>query len=515
MKLKFCALILFYFFLLSCKKENLPPIVFFLSPTSHNVDFLVGDTIHVSVDAKDKDGGIKEIRFYIDELGVFSAKDFPYNYYWETELVKAGKHTIKVIAIDDDNLEGSASLDILISTTLPTVNTQAAQNVTYNSANLSFQLTNDGGSGIIHAGICWSKFSNPTTEDEKFSISNPELGIYTHYISELEPNTTYYFKAFATNNNGTIYGDQIEFKTSSIEIDFKKSVIYASYNSDNIYLLDNNNNLFVSQNNAESWEFKSRLGFSNKFQLEIFKNKIYACNGFTIYYSEDQGKTWESIPDFNESDHIQSFTINFNTNEIYATTLYALFRYFNGNWSRIFTTTSDNSSECVAIDQNNNIYYCTYLFTMFKSDDGGTNWNKFKYSEMDSNLWSTTGSMYITDNNVVLGNTWWTGVWKFTENNFIHLNKGFPVETHIGARNTVTRNSDYYTLINDTGGVLGIYHSADYGNNWENYNLNLTRYEFRNGIFMAINNSGKVFISVNGYGCYILNKELRKWEQIK
>jgi uncharacterized protein (TIGR02145 family) len=39
------------------------------------------------------------------------------------------------------------------------------------------------------------------------------IGSYVSYITDLEPNTTYYARAYATNSKGTAYGNAISFKT--------------------------------------------------------------------------------------------------------------------------------------------------------------------------------------------------------------------------------------------------------------------------------------------------------------
>ena len=70
------------------------------------------------------------------------------------------------------------------------------------------------GNAITTKGFCYSTNSTPSIDDYKVVVD----GIATDFIATLtglKSNTTYYLCAFATNNAGTVYGDEIIFKTQS------------------------------------------------------------------------------------------------------------------------------------------------------------------------------------------------------------------------------------------------------------------------------------------------------------
>ena len=69
-------------------------------------------------------------------------------------------------------------------------------------------ITLDGGSPITSRGICWSTQQSPTTSGSK-STDGSGTGPFTSSITGLIPGTTYYIKAYAVNNVGTAYGDQV------------------------------------------------------------------------------------------------------------------------------------------------------------------------------------------------------------------------------------------------------------------------------------------------------------------
>jgi len=63
-------------------------------------------------------------------------------------------------------------------------------------------------------GVVWSSHEDPTLEDNKTEEGAVlGAGSFTSEITGLEPETTYYVRAYATNDLGTVYGEQISFTT--------------------------------------------------------------------------------------------------------------------------------------------------------------------------------------------------------------------------------------------------------------------------------------------------------------
>lgn len=67
---------------------------------------------------------------------------------------------------------------------------------------------------LIERGICYATHQTPTVDDS-YSPAGAEQGSFTCQLSELELNTTYYVRAYATNSIGTKYGEQLWFTTSA------------------------------------------------------------------------------------------------------------------------------------------------------------------------------------------------------------------------------------------------------------------------------------------------------------
>jgi hypothetical protein len=96
---------------------------------------------------------------------------------------------------------------------VPIVHTTQAYNISSNAA-LSGGYCSDGGSPITVRGVCWSTSENPTILDSK-TADGPGSGAYISNISSLEANTTYHVRAYATNNIGTSYGEDLPFSTTA------------------------------------------------------------------------------------------------------------------------------------------------------------------------------------------------------------------------------------------------------------------------------------------------------------
>lgn len=101
-----------------------------------------------------------------------------------------------------------------VTLNLPEITTSSTSNITGSSAVLGGNVINGGGGSIIARGVCWSTTQNPTTMNSH-TEEVTGTGVFTSVITNLSPNTNYYVKAYATNNAGTAYGNEISFSTTN------------------------------------------------------------------------------------------------------------------------------------------------------------------------------------------------------------------------------------------------------------------------------------------------------------
>lgn len=93
----------------------------------------------------------------------------------------------------------------------PGVSTDYIDNIVYNAADAHGTIWSTGGSAIIERGFVRSLTINPTTSDLKTVIGGTGTGAFSGQIFPHTLNTWYYVRAYATNSNGTGYGENVMF----------------------------------------------------------------------------------------------------------------------------------------------------------------------------------------------------------------------------------------------------------------------------------------------------------------
>ena len=97
---------------------------------------------------------------------------------------------------------------------LPIVTTKLIIDISPTTATSGGNITSDGGTEVTGRGVCWSASPNPTIFNTN-TINGTGTGEFTSNITDLSPNTIYYVRAYANNNQGTSYGNQLSFTTLS------------------------------------------------------------------------------------------------------------------------------------------------------------------------------------------------------------------------------------------------------------------------------------------------------------
>lgn len=100
------------------------------------------------------------------------------------------------------------SFTTLLNITIPTVTTAPTSNVTQITFTSGGDVTSDGGTPVTAKGVCWSTVSGPTVSDPHTS-NGTGTGIFISQITNLQSNTFYFVRAYATNSIGTAYGNQV------------------------------------------------------------------------------------------------------------------------------------------------------------------------------------------------------------------------------------------------------------------------------------------------------------------
>jgi parallel beta-helix repeat protein len=94
----------------------------------------------------------------------------------------------------------------------PIVTTQAVTEITTTTATGNGNITALGVPNPSQHGVVWSTAENPTTEDSKTTDGVVSAtGSFTSSITGLTPGTLYHVRAYATNEAGTSYGEDLTF----------------------------------------------------------------------------------------------------------------------------------------------------------------------------------------------------------------------------------------------------------------------------------------------------------------
>ena len=100
-------------------------------------------------------------------------------------------------------------------TEIPTLTTTAISSITTTTASSGGNITDDGGAEVTARGVCWGTATKPEITGSKTSDSKG-IGSFTSSLTSLTPNTKYYVRAYATNSEGTAYGNEQSFTTNPV-----------------------------------------------------------------------------------------------------------------------------------------------------------------------------------------------------------------------------------------------------------------------------------------------------------
>jgi len=131
-----------------------------------------------------------------------------------TGLTYGTEYYVRAYATNINGTSYGNEVTFTTSPLLPTVNTNNTTNITNNSATSGGNITSNGGASVTSRGVCWSTSSNPTISNNHTS-NGTGTGAFTSEITGITGSTQYYVRAYATNSEGTSYGNEMTFTTIS------------------------------------------------------------------------------------------------------------------------------------------------------------------------------------------------------------------------------------------------------------------------------------------------------------
>jgi hypothetical protein len=148
---------------------------------------------------------------------------------------------------------------------MATVATFAATSITATTASVEGNVTSAGTSDVTARGIVWNTASGPTVSNFK-SVDGSGTGSFSGSLTSLTAATTYYARAYATNNAGTVYGSEVNFTTAALQ----NLALNFEAGDDYVAIPDNNSLDLTTSYTLEAWvqlySYRQLQGIVSKYQ---------------------------------------------------------------------------------------------------------------------------------------------------------------------------------------------------------------------------------------------------------
>ena len=128
-----------------------------------------------------------------------------------TYHVRAYATNSKGTAYGNDQTFTTATLP---EVSVPTVTTAAGTDITTTTASSGGNVSSDGGAQVTGRGVCYGPAANPDISGSHTN-DGTGTGAFTSALTGLTQNTTYHVRAYATNSQGTAYGNDQTFTTAA------------------------------------------------------------------------------------------------------------------------------------------------------------------------------------------------------------------------------------------------------------------------------------------------------------
>lgn len=266
---------------------------------------------------------IQSFGFAIKEgEGNYSLSDISHNFnlpcsvsYNLTNLTPYQDYTFKVYALGYTDIFYGYEVSFRTNTIPSKIKTNAATNLTYNSALLNGRLSNAGTPIIIEKGFIYSNqslldFSNST----KIIVSGTSLEPFSNNVTGLNQNTQYYYRSYAISPIDTNYGAILSFSTlmqgvipptlttfEATSITYNSAIISGMQNGGNEFIVSRgfqykaeNDIDYTNINIEETNTIQTTL--TNLLPSTTYQFRVFASSNFTTYYGNELEFSTPEIP---------------------------------------------------------------------------------------------------------------------------------------------------------------------------------------------------------------------------
>ena len=124
------------------------------------------------------------------------------------------KYYVRAYATNARGTSYGGNKNFTTSNGLPGVTTVGSEGVNGSTATINGKVDDNGGSPTTSYGFAYAETQNPTIDGFYVEVGKEFEGDYSGKLIDLKSSTKYYVKSYATNANGTSYGDEISFITT-------------------------------------------------------------------------------------------------------------------------------------------------------------------------------------------------------------------------------------------------------------------------------------------------------------
>lgn len=208
--------------------------------------------------------------------------------------VNIGEYRHNLVIEYSGQTSGSVILEVhmmKVEYSAPEVTTAgAATEISKNSFKIEGSIVKTGGAQITAFGHCWSTTSGATVDGNHTNLGmTDKKEVFVSTIEGLQVNTEYYVRAYATNQYGTSYGDEIKVRTQDQECDVWDGNIAQSFaggsgTAGNPYLIETGGQLMLmKQHSDKNFKLMNNIDLNNNNWMPFDFSGTFDGNGFTIY----------------------------------------------------------------------------------------------------------------------------------------------------------------------------------------------------------------------------------------
>jgi len=246
-------------------------------------------------------------------------------------------YNYRAFVLIESGLYFGENLSFTTRSDLPEIGVCTPGNIQLFSASLSFSILNDGQGTITDMGCCYSLDTSPDISD--FVVRPDQLGASAVLqLQDLQHNTGYYARAFATNEEGISYGPELVFTT----LEGKLSV-----NTKSLSNLTDKGALASGTLTENTFGQLSEVGFcySEQPNPDLSSHTIIASsngNNFSAELSQLEANTTYYLKSFAKNDYCTSLgnEVTFKTRDrdyfLYEPTLVQDTRANFKGWTSLF-----------------------------------------------------------------------------------------------------------------------------------------------------------------------------------